>query len=120
MFSDSRSRVREQALIHHPVHHISQVFESTGRTKQMPLNESATKTTQGGELAWSFDALSDDFQIEVTTDLNDRGGNRHPFVDLAQWLYERFVDLKNPNGKADEVAQRGVSGSKVIDGEMHS
>src|SRR5690606_3808165 len=64
-----------------------------------------------------LDALDDDGDVEAVREVDDRGrdGPGLRFVDERGG--ERAVDLQHVGGQAPQVAEGGVPGAEVVDGD---
>ena len=67
------------------------------------------------ELALVFDALGDDVQAEALGQADDGGDQcRTSRIHPDQRVDKRLVDLEDVHREALEVAQRGVTGSEIV------
>ena len=70
------------------------------------------------ELALVLDALGDDLQPEAPGQADDGGDQRRAArVRVDQRIDERLVDLEHVDGEALQMAERGVAGPEVVDGD---
>ncbi len=74
---------------------------------------------QKGELLRRFDALGHDPLFEALAHRND--GTDDGIAGIAvDVLHERLVDLERVDRETPQIAQTGIAGAKVIDGNLHA
>jgi hypothetical protein len=84
------------------------------------LAEVAAKVSQCRPLFVGLDPLGDRLQFERLTQLDDGLGQRRVLAVRGDPLHEGAVDLENVHREALEVAQRGVPGAEVVDGQANT
>ena len=76
--------------------------------------------TQVGELPMRLDTLCHDPQFEAFAH-GDDGIHQQGFLRIIlDILYERLVDLERIDRKTLQVTEAGITGAKVVDGNLHT
>src|ERR1019366_6849568 len=92
-------------------------LDRTGSREQVPLSELAAEPAQPLQLVGILDPLSDDPKIEVSSEGDDRGGER-PLPGVAfRRTNEVLGDLEDIDREPAQVAERRVSGPEIVDGD---
>jgi len=88
--------------------------------EKVSLSFSTLVSLEEGELLLCFDALGDDAQLKVSAHI-DYG----PHDGRVIWIegdltHEGLVDFQDINGKPAKIAQAGITGAKVIHGQVYA
>src|SRR4051794_20579738 len=91
----------------------------SGAGKQKPLGEVAAQGSCATELRGKLDALGHGEQVGGAGEGDDGGEHCVP-VRRAQWFNKAAVDLERIDRELAEVADRGVAGAEVVDGDPYA
>ena len=69
-------------------------------------------------LVGCFHPFSDHFKIQITRQPDDCLNDG--IIFRIHRLNERLIDFKGVDRKTTEIAQRGISGAKIVDTQLHS
>ncbi|MNY43724.1 hypothetical protein D3C86_1787030 [compost metagenome] len=69
------------------------------------------------QLLLGLDAFGDDIQIEAPAQADDRADQGGIVGVIAQATNERLIDFQHIDGEPAQIAQAGISGAEVIDGQ---
>src|SRR5712691_9039573 len=86
---------------------------------EVALHLVAAREPQGVRLVFRIDALGHDRQPQRARERDDGGDERHRVRLLQHGDDERAVDLERLYRELREVAERGIAGAEVVDGDAH-
>ncbi len=95
-------------------------FRSQGAAEVVTLSFDAGMGLQEGELLSRFNTLSHHPLFETLADRNNGGDDNGFLGSAADVVDERLVDLERIDRKTPQIAQTGIAGAKVIDGNLYS
>src|SRR4029079_3884424 len=118
---DISDRPRSRGLADHRVgrHHVPQELGRSGPGEHEALGPVAPEPAELVELAAGLDPRGHHAQAEGAAQADDGRDDRGVLGVLAQPVDERPVDLQHVDREPLEVAQGGVTGAEVVDGETH-
>ena len=89
-----------------------------GVREEVALGVFAAQGAEFGELVGGFDAFGGAGESERVGEVNDGGDDGAVFGVAAEPVDEGLVDFDRVDGEAFEVAEGGVAGAEVVDGEV--
>src|SRR4029077_14948102 len=89
-------------------------------TEEIALPFGAAVRLQKVELFLGFDAFGNDALIEAFAHVDDGADNGGIVGVAADLVDEGLVDLEDINGKLAEIAETGIAGAKVVDGQVYT
>src|SRR4029079_9644158 len=87
------------------------------RGETVALAQSASQRGEGVHLFGAFDALRDRLELQRVREADDGGDQAAASRFLAQPAEERALDLEYVDREAVEVAEGGLAGAEIVDGE---
>src|SRR2546430_752849 len=72
------------------------------------------------QLLWCFHTLTDHPVLEAFTHADDRANDDSVVGTGNDIAHERLVHLHGIDGKSSQIAQAGIAGAKVINGQPHT
>src|SRR4051794_32072044 len=88
--------------------------------KQEALHHLTTGSTQERRLVLRLDAFGNDADAERPRKPDDRRDDRARARIGVDAAYERAVDLELAEREIDQVAQIGISGAEIVDGDGYA
>jgi hypothetical protein len=85
--------------------------------QQVTLPEMAAHRGQQVPLDLAFDSLGDDLELERPRDLDDAFGERQALLGDGDPVHEGLVHLHHVDRQLPQVAEGGVPGAEVVDGQ---
>ena len=91
-----------------------------GAAEEIALHGIAALRSQKIELLLGFDAFGHDPEMQATGHGDDGGDDGRVVLVYRDISHESLVDLDDVDGQALEIAQRGITGAEIIDGNADS
>ena len=85
---------------------------------QVALQAVTAETSKESRLRLGFDALGNDLKAQALGKLDDGADDRLVTGVFADTGDETAVDLQLLDGKHLEVAERGIAGAEIVDGQL--
>ena len=97
-----------------------QVIERHRVADKKALAQIAVVRGEKGKLCCGFYAFRDDGDIQAVSHRDDRGDQRRISGITGQVADEGLVDLERADRVAFQIAQAGVTGAEIVDGDGHA
>jgi hypothetical protein len=115
--SGSQSAARERAG--ESARHVVRRVVGRQRAREVvALREVAAQPTQAFELVGGLDPLRDHVHAEAVRQRHDRPDDLLVAFLRGRAAHERLVDLDGVEREAVQVAERGIAGPEVVDGQL--
>ena len=96
------------------------VRDWAGPGEEVTLTEATASDPQVGELTRGFDAFADRVEMQSLSESDDRAQEGGIGRVVLERMQELLVDLDQVHRELAQVAQRGVAGSKIVDGDPNT
>src|ERR1700733_14995072 len=97
-----------------------ELFGGYGTTVEPALPELAAEPEEHVGVGLALYALGDGNEIEAVAEADDGGGDLSAFPGVGHGTDEAGIDLQLVEGKRLEMAQAGVAGAEVVEGEART